>query len=744
MDTHDPHGHGSDETADENQVASDQPEAGQEAGEATDQDGAQEEALEAGSDAPADESGQDEGAAEADRDLVPIEGPVDGAAAASEAVSAEEETPEEDEASSDLNKPERIDVEEPEEASEDAEPEADDASDAEGNEDVQGEFEDADEAAGETDAEASGSEDGSDAADEAPASEGDQDKAAETDADEGAEAPQEAGDGEGAEDAEAAEDAAEASYEEGLPTQQEKKGWLARRREKRAAKAAEDEAVAHARHAQPEGEAAVAGGYAAGIFPEIPKKKSHKGLKVFGIVVGIIVLVLVAAYLVGLFLFSSRFLPNTILGEHDVSLRTNEDAVLLLQGDTENYAIEVTGDGFLYEASGDDLGVAIDAQQVVNDIHSVLPAWQWPYLIIQPEHDMTYLIDVTFKRGSAEKPLAKAIDKFNKTATPPQNATIGYDEKAKRFVVQPEKLGTQINPEYTVQAFAEAVTQLQPQLEITDRFLVQPTITSEDEKLIESAELATGMTSADLTLVMGGSEVRKITGADLSQFVIVDDKLDVTFDDKAMDAWCEAVAEEFNTVGTQRTYTRADGKVITVDGGVYGWEIDKEALKKALIESIKEGKKAQVEVPFVTEAAVYTAPGAPDWGNRYIDVDIAEQHVRFYDQNGKLFWETDCITGSPDGRHDTVTGVWKVNDKQSPSVLKGYENGKKIYETKVTFWMPFEGNSIGFHDATWQPGFGGTMYADGYGSHGCVNLSYAAAEELYGLIQEGDVVVVHY
>ena len=46
--------------------------------------------------------------------------------------------------------------------------------------------------------------------------------------------------------------------------------------------------------------------------------------------------------------------------------------------------------------------------------------------------------------------------------------------------------------------------------------------------------------------------------------------------------------------------------------------------------------------------------------------------------------------------------------------------------------MPFVGNAIGFHDATWQPGFGGSMYMDGYGSHGCVNLSYGDAEALYG------------
>ncbi len=118
--------------------------------------------------------------------------------------------------------------------------------------------------------------------------------------------------------------------------------------------------------------------------------------------------------------------------------------------------------------------------------------------------------------------------------------------------------------------------------------------------------------------------------------------------------------------------------------------------------------------------------------------------MRFYGDDGSIIWEADCITGAPDEGHATPQGVWYVIAKESPSTLIGYTpSGKKEYETEVEYWMPFEGNAVGFHDATWQPGFGGSMYAEGYGSHGCVNLSYSDAESLYGIIQPNDVVVVH-
>ena len=89
--------------------------------------------------------------------------------------------------------------------------------------------------------------------------------------------------------------------------------------------------------------------------------------------------------------------------------------------------------------------------------------------------------------------------------------------------------------------------------------------------------------------------------------------------------------------------------------------------------------------------------------------------------------------------------MWYITNKQAPSKLIGYlPSGEKEYETTVAYWMAFEGNGIGLHDATWQPSFGGSMYASGYGSHGCVNLPYDAAESLYSITEVGDCVIAHY
>ena len=246
---------------------------------------------------------------------------------------------------------------------------------------------------------------------------------------------------------------------------------------------------------------------------------------------------------------------------------------------------------------------------------------------------------------------------------------------------------------------------------------------------------------------MEGNLVTEVTPSLISSWITVSPDVTVTFDDAGFTAWVDQVAAGCNTVGTERTYTRLDGKEITVSGGVYGWEIDSDALRTAVTDAVMAGTVGTIDVPVLQSGVGFTKLGSRDWGNRYCDIDLSEQHAYFYDDAGALVWETDIVTGTP-GEHATPTGVWQATwGKESPSMLIGEkdpETGEPEYKTEVKYWMPFIGNSIGLHDATWQTSFGGTRYKDGFGSHGCVNISLDAAAALYDIIKPGDVVVVHW
>ena len=78
---------------------------------------------------------------------------------------------------------------------------------------------------------------------------------------------------------------------------------------------------------------------------------------------------------------------------------------------------------------------------------------------------------------------------------------------------------------------------------------------------------------------------------------------------------------------------------------------------------------------------------------------------------------------------------------------KDEKTGDPTYISYVDYWMPFVGNLVAFHDASWRSSFGDDIYKSN-GSHGCVNLPADKANQplqlkLYHIIKVGDVVVVH-
>lgn len=123
-------------------------------------------------------------------------------------------------------------------------------------------------------------------------------------------------------------------------------------------------------------------------------------------------------------------------------------------------------------------------------------------------------------------------------------------------------------------------------------------------------------------------------------------------------------------------------------------------------------------------------------GNTYVEVDISAQHLYYY-ENLALRFESDIVTGSVAGKHNTPTGVYYLRARQTNQLLTG-----KNYASHVDYWMPYIGNAIGLHDASWRSRFGGQIYQSN-GSHGCVNMPSTKAAALYNMIQVGTPIVVH-
>ena len=272
-----------------------------------------------------------------------------------------------------------------------------------------------------------------------------------------------------------------------------------------------------------------------------------------------------------------------------------------------------------------------------------------------------------------------------------------------------------------------------------------------DESLSGGSELHDALTrlnayvGATQTLTLGGNQAATVDAARIAGWLSQGDDGSVTLDTQAIADWCHGeLSDQLDSVGTERTYTRPDGKVVTVSGGIYGWCIDGDALAEQIAAALEAGAAGSIEIPCTSSAATVN-PHGQDWGTRYIDVDRTEQHARFYGDDGSIIWESDVVTGQPNKGHDTPAGVWSITSREHGGInLRGPvgDDGEPEWDSHVQYWMGVVGSAVGFHNAPWRSQFGGNIYT-WYGSHGCINLSMEKADELYNVIQVGDVCIVH-
>lgn len=470
----------------------------------------------------------------------------------------------------------------------------------------------------------------------------------------------------------------------------------------------------------------------------------HRGaLKAVGITLGVLVGAVAVVYLVGVAVFANLFFPNTVIAGTDISLKTSEEVHAILEQKVGGYEFTVKGQGIDLALTSQAAGMSLDGKTIAQEMHSRVDPWRWPAEVLR-DHDETASLVASYQTTDLADALTAAAAEVNATAEPPVSATVAYDERADAFVVVPESYGTAIDADKLVEEVSAQAAVLKPRIVVSDDVLAQPEIVEGDPRLEEACAQANALIAADFDLTMNGIVGAEVTPGLVASWVVVGPDLSVSPSDEALVAWAKDVASTNSTIGTTRSWTRAaDGKALSVSGGDYGWRVDADALVAAVRDNVSAGQTAAVEMPLKSKAAAWNGAGAPDWGIRYAEVDLAQQHAWLYGDDGSVIWESDIVTGNPNQGNATPTGVYYLKSNAGASELIGLKpDGTEDYRTKVDFWMPFKGNSIGFHDAGWQSSFGGNRYTYA-GSHGCVNLPPAKAKELHELLRVGDPVVVH-
>lgn len=474
------------------------------------------------------------------------------------------------------------------------------------------------------------------------------------------------------------------------------------------------------------------------------RKKKHKGIRIFGLLLAMLIVAAGCVYAGISYYYSDRFFEGTWINGINCSGKTAYETELALAEKIQDYSIQVssrnqepqtiTGDQIAYQY--------LSTGETLSLLKSQKP-YEWIRGLYE-QKSYTVSENTYYDRTLLQNQITSLNCAKSENQTAPENAYVAY--KDNQFQIIPETQGTQLNIKQAYQILDKAVAEKQPSVDFnsTPDAYVSADITSDSPELQSTLEACNNYTKASITYTFGDQTVT-LDGNTIKDWLQFDEKGQLLWDDATFHQhiadYVAQVAAQYDTVGTEREFYTTSGRTVYVYGSAYGWAMDQEAEVAQLAQEIQSGTQTTREPAYKQTA---NSHGVNDIGDTYIEVDLSDQHMYYY-QYGSLIFDSEFVSGNMSyADRQTPSGIYTLYYKKSPDVLRGAQkpDGTYEYEEPVDYWMPFNGG-VGFHDAPWRGEFGGDIYLTN-GSHGCINLPPENAAVLYSIIEYNVPIVCFY
>ncbi len=466
-----------------------------------------------------------------------------------------------------------------------------------------------------------------------------------------------------------------------------------------------------------------------------PKKKKKKN-RVWKIIVGLLVLGAVAAYSAGVYFYNSHFFHNVTVNGTHIGDMTIPQAERVFTEDFSSHRISIIEKERTEYIDARSVGTVIDVGTQIKDLQESQNPWLWFINLTGKEND-----DVTLTVSFDDNLLRQTIRNLDcfieANVTPPADTYITPGQN--QFEIVPEVLGNKVKQVELYKIVCEALTNGVTSINLEDLNLYElPVYYSKDEVVQKALVKANKYTAGTLTYDFD-YKLETLDYQTTKDWINISKKFKVSIDKDKVGDYVDNLCKTYNTMGDAHIFTTSGGQQIRITDGDYGWKINFEKEKEALLQDIKEGKTENRE-PIYEYRAMCRESENDDIGGSYVEVSLTAQELWLYD-NGSCIMNSSVVTGNPQKNAGTTPGIYGITYKQSPATLTGPNANGSSYSSEVTYWMPFNGNQ-GLHDAPWRNEFGGNIYKRN-GSHGCINCPYETAETLYQYVSTGFPVVIY-
>ena len=454
-------------------------------------------------------------------------------------------------------------------------------------------------------------------------------------------------------------------------------------------------------------------------------------LKVVKIILICLVVGLAVAYFTPVYLCRTVYYPGTVINGIQCGFKTPDYVEHIIHEKASDYNLELKFRDGKETINGEDVSLKLDYMTALQEIKANQNPFYWLTTFVNHEYNIEKII--TFDEELVKKKLGKFKELKRANMKSPKNPTIEFkDDKA--VAVAGDQGNSIKDLSEVTKLVSECIRYLKPELDIeAEGCYEESEFNPESPKVVSCLEYCNQICGLDVKYDYAGKLI-PFTPEELFNTIDISTKYDTKISEGKVERVLKAYSAKHDTFGRTRTFRTRGKDEIKLESDDYGWLISVEEEAPVLYDDLMHKRNVKREPALDCRAYAYVDENN-DIGDFYCEVNIGAQHMYVY-QNGKMVLESDFVSGNVSAGHGTPGGLYYITFKQSPAVLKGAD-----YEVNVSYWMPFNGG-IGFHDANWRGAFGGDLYYYG-GSHGCVNMPFYAAQELYSIAEEGMPVIVY-
>jgi lipoprotein-anchoring transpeptidase ErfK/SrfK len=465
-------------------------------------------------------------------------------------------------------------------------------------------------------------------------------------------------------------------------------------------------------------------------------KRSHKGLIATLIVLGVLVLLAVAAFLMGNFYFANRAPLGTSFAGQSVAGKSEAELTELVTSKVDDTKFVLgTAEGKSTEATYKDLGVTADVKETVASLLNA--RGDNAFAKVNPFGGTSVALAAKTDTATMQSYLdSTLVDEGSQVVLP----TIAYNKVTKSFLTTPGKDGHAVTADSVEKAVATSLTS-----QTSASAPVKATVKLVSETTpITAAAAQTAADAANKRLLHtysvtnGSSKTYTIPAAEVATWIkaspdIKTGAITVSYDTAAIKNYMETTLPDKlkqDKVDQENLVTPSGQKLLVKTAGADGVEVkDVSSAVTEVTSALEKGTDVTAKVTTaVTKHTTKNVKVPDDYdkanGSKWVKVNLSTETVTAY--KGTTVVKTfNMASGkyTADGSRVSDNGTFYVYLKYATQTMRGAD-----YVTPGVQWVSYYNGGEGFHGAPWNTYNISRGYAS---SHGCINMNVSDAKWIY-------------